>query len=129
MKLCSDLQKWIVDGKPWQEDFGEPLKEMGFENPEKSWKILQILNSQVNFPALYPKFFAALLEHLSQSYDPEQGLINFERFAEKIFDKNYFYSILTQSPGLFRALIILFSGSQVLTDTLLKKSLTFRLAE
>ncbi|MCH8207989.1 MAG: bifunctional [glutamate--ammonia ligase]-adenylyl-L-tyrosine phosphorylase/[glutamate--ammonia-ligase] adenylyltransferase, partial [Nitrospinae bacterium] len=120
MKLCSDLQKWIVDGKPWQEDFGEPLKEMGFENPEKSWKILQILNSQVNFPALYPKFFAALLEHLSQSYDPEQGLINFERFAEKIFDKNYFYSILTQSPGLFRALIILFSGSQVLTDTLLK---------
>ncbi len=50
---------------------------------------------------------------------------NFERFAEKIFDKNYLYNLLSTQERLLPNLISLFSGSQYLTDLLLKEPETF----
>ncbi len=113
------MQNFILESKPWSGELSEPLKELGFEDPEKAWKIFSVLNRQVNFPSLYPDFFSHLLECVSGSYDAEQAILNFERFAEKIFDKNYLYTLLTNSRELLNALIVLFSGSQVLTDNLL----------
>ena len=120
MTLFADLQKLILEDSPWSAELSDPLKELGFERPEKAWKVFGALNSHSNFASLYPDFFAHLLQCASRSYSAEQAILNFARFAEKIFDKNYLYTLLTNSPDLLNNLVVLFSGSQVLTDTLLQ---------
>lgn len=117
MNRHPDFYQWIYGQRPWDEILSDSLKE--YAEPGKSWENLRTLARQANFQELFPSFFPSLLEIVSISYDPDQALSNFERFAEKIYDKNYFYTLLTESCDLLKALVFLFSGSQVLSDTLL----------
>ncbi len=103
---------------PWEPRFKEALQ--GFTDPKKAWNLLSDLAGQVNFTGLFPGFFSSFLVRLAGSYNADMALANFHRFSEKISDKNYLYTLLTDSPDLAEALVALFSGSQVLTDTLLK---------
>ena len=80
---------------------------------------LLALSRQINFAKLYPQFFSSFLNHLSQSYNADIALNNFERLTEEILDKDHLYSLLSGSPFLLKALTVLFSGSQMLTDALL----------
>lgn len=109
----------IYDQAPWGEPLGEFLNELGCEEPRAAWKNLTAIARQANFPALFAEFFPCLLEFLTVSFNSDSALHNFERFSKKILDKNYLYTLLTGSPDLLKALVILFSGSQALTDTLL----------
>ena len=117
MDRLSDLCQNIYSLRPWDETLAASLKECA--EPKKAWQNLTTLAGQTNFQELFPGFFPSLLELVSISYDPDLALSNFERFAEKIYDKNYFYTLLSESNGLLKALVFLFSGSQVLSDTLL----------
>lgn len=83
------------------------------------------MSVQANFPKLFPGFFPALLELISRSYNADLALTNLERFAEKIHDKNYLYTFLAENPDILNALVALFSGSQILTDALLKEPAHF----
>ncbi|MFQ5450881.1 MAG: bifunctional [glutamate--ammonia ligase]-adenylyl-L-tyrosine phosphorylase/[glutamate--ammonia-ligase] adenylyltransferase [Nitrospinaceae bacterium] len=114
------LLDWIYARRPWEDGLSASLRRYGFEEPQKAWQNLITLAGQLKFPDLFPDFFPALMQAISKSYSADIALHNLERFAGKIFDKNYLYTLLTDSPELLEALIILFSGSQVLTDTLLK---------
>ncbi len=96
------------------------LAERGFRETKTAWNNCLALAGQANFQELYPGFFPALLGAVGESFDPDLALCNFERFAEKFFDKDHLYSFLAVSPDLLNALSILFSGSQVLTDSLLR---------
>jgi glutamate-ammonia-ligase adenylyltransferase len=106
---------------PWDESLSEPLLSLGFHAPDTAWKNLIDLSGHVHFEKLYPDFFQNLLEMISNSHNADMALQNFERFSEKFIDKDHLYIQLTESPSLFIALVFLFSGSQVLTDTLLKE--------
>jgi [glutamine synthetase] adenylyltransferase / [glutamine synthetase]-adenylyl-L-tyrosine phosphorylase len=115
--------EWIqslFEGAPVSSEDEAALKRIGFDDAEKAWKTLGALSDQANFRSLFPDFFPALLELISHSYNADLALTNFERFADKIYDKNYLYTLLMETPDLLEALIVLFSGSQILTDTLLK---------
>ena len=103
----------------WKGNFEKPLRRHNFLEPKKSWSSLIILSSQLNFQRLYPEFFKSLLKLTGASYNPDLALNNFERFTQTIIDKNYLYIILTTTPETLKSLIVLFSGSQVLTDSLL----------
>lgn len=117
MNTRPELCQWIYVSKSWDATLEDHLKE--YEEPQKAWENLTSLSRQANFRELFPSFFPLLLEYSAVSYDADKALSNFERFAEKIYDKNYFYTLLSESPGLLKALVFLFSGSQVLSDTLL----------
>ncbi|MCH8156199.1 MAG: bifunctional [glutamate--ammonia ligase]-adenylyl-L-tyrosine phosphorylase/[glutamate--ammonia-ligase] adenylyltransferase [Nitrospinae bacterium] len=114
-----ELIESIYDRRPWDESLEEPLRAVKLEDPKKAWKNLLVLSAHCNFPSLFPNFFSSLLEALARSHDPDIALHNFERFADTILDKDYFYTIFSGSADLLEALVVLFSGSQVLTDTLL----------
>lgn len=114
-----DLISTLYHKKPWDDRLTDPFLSLGFEDPKTAWRNLTALRDQVNFEKLYPTFFPSFLEFLGQSYNADLALNNFERLAEKIHDKEHLYSRLTHSLEFLRALLILFSGSQVLTDTLL----------
>ncbi len=121
MTVNQELIHRIHRGEPWNPALSEFLKGKGFREPETAWKNLLALAGHANFKKLYPDFFRVLLEMISSSHNADMALHNFERFSEKFFDKDHLYTQLTESPSLFIALVYLFSGSQVLTDTLLKE--------
>jgi [glutamine synthetase] adenylyltransferase / [glutamine synthetase]-adenylyl-L-tyrosine phosphorylase len=111
----------IHERQPWDETLLKPMQGFAFLQPKNAWKELMALASHAQFKKLYPDFFKILLTHISCSYNADMALHNFERFSEKILDKDYLYTELIKSPNLFAALVCLFSGSQILTDTLLKE--------
>jgi glutamate-ammonia-ligase adenylyltransferase len=113
------LESWLLQNKPLNDEVEAALVEAGFEQPKNAWRILIAINQQSNFPQLYPQFFVSFLNQLSQSYNPDIALNNFERLTEEIQDKDHLYSQLSGSPFLLQALTVLFSGSQMLTDALL----------
>jgi glutamate-ammonia-ligase adenylyltransferase len=119
MNDSNTLESWLFENKPWDEDVKAALGECGFEQPESAWRILIALRQQSNFSELYPQFFSAFLKQLSQSYNADIALNNFERLSEEIQDKDHLYSLLSNSRSLLQALTVLFSGSQMLTDALL----------
>jgi glutamate-ammonia-ligase adenylyltransferase len=113
------LESWLSQDKPWNNEIEAALSKGGFEQPENAWRILTALSQQSNFSTLYPQFFSSFLNQLSQSYNADIALNNFERLAEEIPDKDHLYSLLSNSPFMLKALTVLFSGSQMLTDALL----------
>ena len=119
MNDSNTLESWLFKNQPWNDEIGAALAENGFEQPENAWQILTALSRQSNFSELYPRFFSTFLNSLSQSYNPDIALNNFERLTEEILDKDHLYSLLSGSPFLLKALTVLFSGSQMLTDALL----------
>jgi glutamate-ammonia-ligase adenylyltransferase len=104
---------------PWEESFEKSLREYNFIEPKKAWKNILTLSSQANFEGLFPGFFKLFIKTIGSSYHPDLALNNFERFTETIEDKNYLYTILNNSKETLKSLVVLFSGSQILTDTLL----------
>ena len=114
-----DLISFLHQKKPWDDRLTDAFMNLGFEDPKTAWRNLTVLREQVNFKRLYPTFFPSFLEFLGQSYNADLALNNFERIAEKIRDKEHLYSRLTHPLEFLRSLLILFSGSQILTDTLL----------
>ena len=120
MNIRSELIQCLYEEAPCSTEGEASLKNLEFDDPVKAWKTLGALSHHVNFSKLFPDFFSAFLDFISRSYNADLALTNFERFADKIQDKNYLYTLLTENPDLLEALVILFSGSQILTDTLLK---------
>lgn len=110
----------VFGKKPPGEQTTNALSRLGFSVPKSAFKNLFILSGHIDFKKLFPDFFPKLIHELVESFDPDRGLNNFERFSEKIFDKNYFYTILNNELWILNALVTLFSGSQILTDNLLK---------
>jgi len=119
MNITSELQSWLLENRAWNDEIEAALTEIGFEKPESAWRILIELRRKVNFKNLYPQFFSSFLSQLSQSYNADIALNNFQRLNEDIVDKDHLYSQLSSSPHLLNALTLLFSGSQMLTDALL----------
>ena len=115
----SQLFNSIHNCDPWQDSFEESLRAHKFLEPKKAWQNFITLSSQSNFQRLFPKFFKSLIKLVASSYHPDLALHNFERFAQTINDKNYLYTILSTSPETLKSIIVLFSGSQILTDSLL----------
>ncbi len=113
------LYNSIHNCDPWEESFEKSLRKYNFIEPKKAWKNILTLSSQSNFEGLFPGFFKSFIKTIGSSYHPDLALNNFERFTETIEDKNYLYTILYNSQETLKSLIVLFSGSQILTDTLL----------
>ena len=116
-----DLQLFnsIYNCDPWHDSFQKPLQEYKFLEPKKSWENFLLLSGHVNFRKLFPTFFKTFIGLIKNSYNPDLALHNFERFTQKINDKNYLYTILSTTPETLKSLLVLFSGSQVLTDSLI----------
>ncbi|PIR00101.1 MAG: bifunctional [glutamate--ammonia ligase]-adenylyl-L-tyrosine phosphorylase/[glutamate--ammonia-ligase] adenylyltransferase [Nitrospinae bacterium CG11_big_fil_rev_8_21_14_0_20_45_15] len=112
------LSQNLLGNVALNEELEKLLRECAFENPSADWKEILRISKQCNFTELYPTFFADFFQFLKESFDSNIALKNFSRFSDLIADKNHFYSLLTTRPDFHKNLIFLFSGSQVLTDTL-----------
>ena len=121
MNFEPECMQAICGQSPWEDRFDAALKAYGLSDPQKAFGILKTLAEPGDFSDLFPGFLPGFLQELSSSYDADLALTNFQSFADKIFDKNYLYTLLNENPFLLHALVVLFSGSQLLTDTLLEQ--------
>ena len=111
----------ILDCSHWDDQLAPVLIDCGFQEPSKAWKDLIDLAKAANFKKLYPLFFPRLLDLSARSYNADIALHNLERFSEKFSDKDHLFAQLSESESLLEALIFLFSGSQILTDSILSE--------
>ena len=111
----------IIACSPWDEKLASGIRAYGFQDPEKAWNGLISLANCVNFKKLYPLFFSRLLDLASRSHNADLALQNLEHFSEKFQDKDHLFTQLSESQNLLEALVFLFSGSQILTDSLLNE--------
>lgn len=111
----------IHSGEPWDPALESDVVEFGFQNASKVWKDLISLAHCANFKKLYPNFFSILLEVSARSHNADLALHNLQHFSEKFPDKDHLFTQLSESHSLLEALVFLFSGSQILTDSLLSE--------
>jgi len=111
----------IHNCEAWDDQLESSLMEFEFQVPSKCWKDLISLSKAVNFKKLYPQFFSSLLEISARSHNADLALHNLERFSEKFSDKDHLFAQFSESNSLLEALVFLFSGSQILTDSLLSE--------
>ena len=95
------------------------LSQRGFLNPDKAEQNLKtidvILRSQKP-----DEILSIIVDVSANSFDPDRALNNFERFFVAIEDANLFKIIFSDAERNLRILSYLFSGSQYLTDILIK---------
>ena len=118
--ICEELTERVGKGEPFGDRSRDLLRDLRFLDPPAAWKNLGQIWGQANFSRLFPGFFPRFCQTCARSFDPDQALNNFERFSSCIYDKNYLYTILSQQLPVLESLLAIFSGSQFLTDFLLK---------
>ena len=106
---------------PWEPGLESSLAVFGFQEPSKSWKDFISLANFTDFKKLYPNFFSNLLDLSARSHNADLGLHNLERFVENFKEKEHLFTQLSESKHLLESLVYLFSGSQILTDSLLSE--------
>ncbi|MEK9627971.1 MAG: bifunctional [glutamate--ammonia ligase]-adenylyl-L-tyrosine phosphorylase/[glutamate--ammonia-ligase] adenylyltransferase [Nitrospinota bacterium] len=121
MNSKENIIEKILDCSPWDDQLSSAFMAFGFQEPSKTWNDLISIAKCVNFRKLYPHFFSRLLDLTTRSHNADLALHNFERFSEKFTDKDHLFTQLSESENLLEALVFLFSGSQILTDSLLSE--------
>ncbi len=99
----------------------EPLLfPFGFEDWRTAYKSLCRLMATVRAQTALADILPAILSAIADSANPDRALLNLERFADSVPDKAALFSFLQDNPRTIEMLVILFAGSQFLTDILLR---------
>jgi [glutamine synthetase] adenylyltransferase / [glutamine synthetase]-adenylyl-L-tyrosine phosphorylase len=118
MNSKEKLIEKIHNYEAWDDQLKSSLMGFGFQDPSKCWNDLISIAKAVNVKKLYPQFFSRLLEISARSHNADLALHNLERFFKKFLDKDHLFTQCSESNSLLEALVFLFSGSQILTDSL-----------
>jgi glutamate-ammonia-ligase adenylyltransferase len=104
------------------------LAAAGFVDPENAHAHLLAVGEGEAYDPPSPRRLAilrslgpALLTEIARSPSPDQALLNFREFSRRIGGRTGFFSLLAENPKTLRLLIMLFAGSQFLTDLFLRR--------
>ncbi|MBI3129470.1 MAG: bifunctional [glutamate--ammonia ligase]-adenylyl-L-tyrosine phosphorylase/[glutamate--ammonia-ligase] adenylyltransferase [Candidatus Tectomicrobia bacterium] len=96
------------------------LDSIGVIDPARACRNLQSLALHPAFPRNDRDFLVQLLAALSETFEPERALSNFERIMATREDPDALLRLLRRYPERRAALFTLAGGSQFLTDTVLR---------
>src|SRR3990170_950094 len=96
------------------------LSQRGFLNPEKAEQNLKIIGDILSDKADVSEILSIIVEVSANSFDPDRALNSYERFFTAVEDANLIKAILPDAERNLRILSFLLSGSQYLTDILIK---------
>ena len=96
------------------------LSQRGFLNPEKAEHNLKIISDILSDNADVSEILSIIVEASANSFDPDRALNSYERFFSAVEDANLIKAILPDAERNLRILSFLLSGSQYLTDILIK---------
>lgn len=93
---------------------------VGFESPEAAWQRLQKIHTGHNLQPKMADLLPQLLRQLAQATLPDRTLISLERLIKNSAGHLDWLTELSQSPRMLETLVTLFSGSQFLSEILLR---------
>jgi glutamate-ammonia-ligase adenylyltransferase len=96
------------------------LSPVGFADWRAAHRCLLRLANEVQTPQALAHLLPHLLTILSSAANPDQVLVNLERFAHSATDKLATFEYLASNPRAVEILVTLFAGSQFLTEILLR---------
>ena len=94
----------------------EKLKSIGFRDTDGAVNRLQELSGTTNFVECLSRFLKVVMELA----EPDELLVDFERFVLRSDDRTELYQFLIENPRAIEMLVKLFAGSRYLTETLLR---------
>ncbi len=104
----------------WSPEVHRLFAAVEFTDREAAHQRLQRLTDEAQPPSLWEGCLPELLRALADAAHPDRALLNFERFAHSVPDRQDLYRFLTAHPRTIELLVRLFSGSQFLTEILLR---------
>jgi len=96
------------------------LLPVRFEDPKTAWQRLQKFSQDESIQTQVAELMPQLLRHFSQIASPDRTLTSFERLAKNVSSPAEWLQALKKSPRVLETLITLFSGSQFLSEILLR---------
>ena len=100
-------------------DITRLLHPAAFIDPDAALSSIKRIYSISGLEQFFLDLLPALLNQLANVASPDRALINFEHFIDRTDNKKEFLRFLLQERHVIEMLIILFAGSQFLTDILL----------
>ncbi len=94
------------------------LRDAGFRIPDRGVENLRRIAG--SHQTLFARLIVVAWNYLSRSSDPDMALNNWERFVEKVADRASYFSDLLAQPRRMEIMFTVFSGSQFLSDTLIR---------
>jgi glutamate-ammonia-ligase adenylyltransferase len=96
------------------------LKSAGFKNIERAYVNLKGLAGSGVRRETFSKLALLAVEILSRKPDPDMALNNWERFIRALVSPEFHFNLLLSQPMRLEILLGVFSGSQFLSDTLVR---------
>ncbi len=97
------------------------LAPVGFADNQAAYRCLRRIPDYPASRNLMARSLPFLLQALSQVANPNQVLINFERFAQSAPSQSELFHHLNRNPRTVEILVTLFTSSQFLTEILLRE--------
>ncbi len=106
------------------------LAPYGFKNARRVDQNLQAMAGEPRSRALLAKIVGDLLDAVSHSADPDQGVNHWERFVEVSLNRTQLFDYLGGSPRMLEVLCSVFGNSPAMAQTLIRDPvLVYWLAE
>jgi glutamate-ammonia-ligase adenylyltransferase len=109
----------IIDEDLSQEEAQFILTDLNFEDWHPAWLCFQRLARQKHHRSAFEQLLPSLLLTLKHVASPERALVNLEHFLDRVQDPLQLLNFLSKNPNALERLIILFAGSQFLSEILL----------
>jgi len=96
------------------------LSQGGFRDPQRAYVNLKGLAGEGNRKALFTRISLLAWDMLKRMPDPDMALNNWDRFIHSLGNAEFHFSLLLSQPMHLEILLTIFSGSQFLSDTLIR---------
>ena len=96
------------------------LRDAGFQNWERAYVNLKGLAGAGERRNHFARLCLLAFDILSRKPDPDMALNNWERFIHSVVSPEFHYRLLLSQPMRLDILLSIFSGSQFLSDTLIR---------
>jgi [glutamine synthetase] adenylyltransferase / [glutamine synthetase]-adenylyl-L-tyrosine phosphorylase len=96
------------------------LLDAGFEDPEKAYVNLRSLAGKGSRQETFARLAVLAFDMLRHQPNPDMALNNWERFARVLPSPEFHFGLMLSQPLRLEILLGIFSGSQFLTDTLVR---------
>jgi [glutamine synthetase] adenylyltransferase / [glutamine synthetase]-adenylyl-L-tyrosine phosphorylase len=110
----------VLSKRPAPELKSWVLGKAGFKNIERACVNLKSLAGEGDRRETFSKLALLAVEILSRKPDPDMALNNWERFMLALVSPEFHYKILLSQPMRLEIILGIFSGSQFLSDTLVR---------
>ena len=110
----------VLSDRLSEERSARVLQTAGFRNPSRGIVNLRRIAGSGPQRETFARLLVLAWDYIIRSGDPDMALNNWERFTEQVTDRRAFFQELLSQPRRIEIMIVIFAGSQFLSDTLVR---------